>query len=105
MCACLLLLVGAAFPRTAIVLLELFTDFNDRAFDSFWEGLIGFLLLPYTTLAYVLFENWQEPINGFGWAFVVLGFVVDIGNYVNTYRRRSVIVTSTTGSGQSWEVR
>ncbi len=102
MCACLLLLIGSAFPRTAIVLLELFTDFNDQAFDSFWEGFIGFLLLPYTTLAFVLFENWQDPINGFGWAFVVLGFLVDIASYVNTYRRRTVIVRTVPGGGGGW---
>ena len=70
MCGCFLIFVGAMFPRTALVLLELFTDFNDKAFDSFWVGFIGFLFLPYTTLAFVLMDNLLDPINGFGW-FVV----------------------------------
>jgi hypothetical protein len=36
MCGCLVLVVGAMFPRFALVLIELFSDWNDRAFDSFW---------------------------------------------------------------------
>ena len=92
MCGCLLILLGAAFPRTAIVLLELFTDYNDTAFDSFWEGFVGFLFLPYTTLFYIFMVNWQDPINGFGWFVVAFGFVLDIGSYVGSYRRRTVYV-------------
>jgi hypothetical protein len=91
-CGCFVLLLGAAFPRAAIVLLEIFSDYNDRAFDSFWEGLLGFVLLPYTTLAYILMQNWQDPINGFGWFFVILGFFVDLGSYAGSYRKRTVIV-------------
>jgi hypothetical protein len=91
MCGCLLLFIGAAFPRTAIVLLELFTDFNDRAFENFWEGFVGFMLLPYTTLAFVLMENWQDPINGFGWFIVAFGFIADMASYFGTYDRRSDI--------------
>jgi hypothetical protein len=95
-CGCLVLFVGAAFPRVALVLLALFSDFTERAFDSFWEGLLGFLLLPYTTLAFVLMENWQDPINGFGWFFVILGFLADLGSYAGGYRQRTVVVSDTT---------
>ena len=69
------------FPRTALVLLELFTNWNDKAFDSFWVGFIGFLFLPYTTLAFVLMDNLLDPINGFGWFVVVLGFLADVASY------------------------
>jgi len=92
MCGCFVLFVGAAFPRIALVLLELTTNFNDQAFDSFWVGLAGFLFLPYTTLFYVLMENWQNGIDGFGWFLVSLGFLIDISNYVGSARRRTVIV-------------
>ena len=87
MCGSLVLLVGGAIPRLAIVLLEMFTDYNDRAFDSFWEGFIGFLLLPYTALTFVLMDNWQEGINGFGWSIVILGFLADLSSYASTGRR------------------
>jgi hypothetical protein len=88
MCGCLVLLVGAAFPRLAIVLLELFTRYNERAFDSFWLGLVGFLILPYTTLAYVLMQNWQAPVEGFGWFVVGFGFVLDVSAYGGGASRR-----------------
>jgi len=80
-------LFGAVFPRFTIVILELFTDLNDRAFDSFWIGFVGFLFLPYTTLAYVLMDYWGDPINGFGWVIVVFAFLVDLGSYFGTARR------------------
>ena len=95
MCGCLVILVGAAFPRVALFLLELYSDYNANAFDSFWEGLIGFLFLPYTTLFYVLMENWQDPINAFGWFFVVLGFLLDISSYIGSARRRTYYVSAT----------
>lgn len=94
MCGCLVLFVGAAFPRVALVLLELFSDYNDRAFDSFWEGLVGFLLLPYTALFFVLMDNWQDGINGFGWFIVALGFLLDLGSYFGGASRRNTVVVS-----------
>jgi len=88
MCGCFLILVGAMFPRTALVLLELFTNWNDKAFDSFWVGFIGFLFLPYTTLAFVLMDNLLDPINGFGWFVVVLGFLADVASYGGAAQNR-----------------
>jgi hypothetical protein len=93
MCGCLFIFFGAAFPRAALVLLELFTNWNDKAFSSFWEGFIGFLFLPYTTLAFVLMTEWQDPVNGFGWFVVALGFIADITNYSGTYSKRRTITT------------
>jgi len=86
MCGCLLLLVGAVFPRTAIVLLEMFTNWNDTAFDSFWIAFIGWLLLPYTTLAYVLMDQLGDPINGFGWVIVLFAFLVDLASWFGSAR-------------------
>jgi hypothetical protein len=87
MCGCLVVLFGAVFPRFTIVMLELFTDLNDQAFDSFWIGFAGFLFVPYATLAYILMDYWGDPINGFGWVIVVFAFLVDLGSYFGTARR------------------
>ncbi len=81
MCGCLVLFVGAAFPRFALVLVEMFTDWNDRAFDSFWIGFAGWLFLPYTTVAYSVMNAWGDPINAFGWVFVVFGFIADLASW------------------------
>jgi hypothetical protein len=88
MCGCLILLIGSISPRVALVLLEIFTRYNERAFDSFMIGFVGFLLLPYTTLAYVLLDNWQNPIDGFGWLIVALGFFIDLSSYGGASRTR-----------------
>ncbi|MET0663593.1 MAG: hypothetical protein ABWZ42_10725 [Ilumatobacteraceae bacterium] len=93
MCGCFVIFIGAMFPRVALVLLELFTDFNDQAFDSFWVGFIGFLFLPYTTLAFVLMDNLIDPINGFGWFVVVLGFLADVSSYGGAAQSRRRVAT------------
>ena len=84
MCGCLVLFVGALFPRFALVLVELFSDWNEEAFDSFWIGFTGWLFLPYTTLSYSAMNAWGDPINGFGWIVVAFGFVADLSSWFGT---------------------
>lgn len=84
MCGCLVLLLGAVFPRFAIVLIEMFSDWNDRAFDSFWIGFTGWLFLPFTTLAYTVMNAWGDPISGFGWVIVAFGFIADLSSWFGT---------------------
>lgn len=87
MCGCLVIFMGAVLPRFTLVVLQLFSDLNARAFDSFWIGFAGFLFLPYTTLAFVLMDYWGDPINGFGWVIVGFAFIVDLGSYFGTTQR------------------
>jgi hypothetical protein len=63
---CLLALVAAISPRLALFLLWVFTDRLTIAFRSGWEGLIGFLLLPYTTLFFALVYAPGKGVDGFG---------------------------------------
>ncbi len=59
MCGCFVLLLGAFAPRLALALMALFNDEITKAFDGSWIiPLIGWFLLPYTTLAYVLISWW-----------------------------------------------
>ena len=51
-------------------------------------GFIGFLFLPYTTLAFVLMDNLIDPINGFGWFVVALGFLADVASYGGAAQNR-----------------
>lgn len=84
MCGCFVLLFGAVFPRFALILIEMFSNWNDQAFDSFWIGFAGWIFLPYTTVAYSAMNAWGDPINGIGWAFVILGFLADLGGWFGT---------------------
>jgi hypothetical protein len=86
-CAGVLVLGGA--PRVAILVLEIFTNKMDIAFDSFILGFLGFLLLPYTTVFYALAYAPIGGVSGFGWFLVVLGFLIDISSYTSgEYSRR-----------------
>lgn len=74
------MLAGA--PRLALVLMWLFTDRLTVAFSSFWFGVVGFVLLPFTTTFYVLAYSVAEGgVTGFGWVFVVFGLLLDLGSY------------------------
>ncbi len=90
MCGCFVLLLGAFAPRLALFLMAIFNDEITKAFDGSWVlPLIGFFLLPYTTLAYVLLSWWSGDVAGFDWFLVALAFVIDIGSYTGGYARRS----------------
>jgi hypothetical protein len=59
-----------------------------RAFDSWIVPLLGFFLLPWTTLAYAVMWSSSDGVTGFEWFIVVLGFLVDIGAFAGGDRRR-----------------
>lgn len=91
MCGCFAILLGSAFPRLTLLLIWLFSDIVERAFEGEWVlPLVGLLLLPYTTLAYVLvfWFTGYEAVTGFGWAFVVLGLFFDLGSYAAAGQNR-----------------
>lgn len=90
MCGCLLLLVAAVSPRFALFLFWLFDRARvDGAFDAFWIPLLGFLFLPWTTLAWVVASAPGDGVTGFGWFLVVFAFVVDLTTYSNSHRIRA----------------
>ncbi len=89
MCGCFVILLGAFAPRLALLLMALFNDAITKAFDGSWfVPLMGWFLLPYTTLIYVL-VNWsQGEVAGFSWFFVAFGFFLDIASYAGSAARR-----------------
>jgi hypothetical protein len=87
---CFMVLVALISPRLALVLLWLFSDLLSRAFDSWFIPLLGFFLLPWTTLTYAAFWDWGagREVTGFEWFFVGLAFVIDLGSYAQGRRMR-----------------
>jgi len=60
--------------------LWLFSDLLSRAFDDWIVPLLGFFLLPWTTLAYgVMWDVGTHEVTGFEWFVVVLAFLADLG--------------------------
>jgi hypothetical protein len=80
---CLLALLALISPRLVLVLLWIFSNVLSRAFSSWILPLLGFFLLPWTTLAYAAFWSWGpgHHVTGFEWVFVALAFVIDLGSY------------------------
>ena len=77
---CLLLLLASVAPRVVLVLMWIFGDLVDRAFTGFLIPLLGLLVLPYTTLFYVLAWSPVGGVSGWGWFVVGSGFLLDIGH-------------------------
>ena len=89
---CLIALLALLSPRLAIVFMAIFSDMLSRAFDSWLLPLIGFFLLPWTTLAYaVMWDVGTRDVNGFEWFIVVLAFLADLASYAGgrSYRTAS----------------
>jgi len=57
----------------------LFSNWLDRAYDDWVVPLLGFFLLPWTTLAYAaMWVYGGREVTGFEWFIVVLAFIADI---------------------------
>ncbi len=87
---CIVALVAAFSARFALFLVWIFSDRLSVAFRSGWEGLLGFIFLPYTTLFYVLVYAPGHGVDAFGWLIVALGVVIDVSSHLfgSTARRR-----------------
>jgi hypothetical protein len=89
MCGCFVLLLGAFAPRLTLALMALFNDEITKAFDGSWLiPFIGWLVVPYSTLTYVLFHWWSGDVAGFDWVFVGFAFLLDVGSMIGGWTRR-----------------
>ena len=86
---CLAAALAIISPRLAIIFVWLFSDILSRSMDSWVLPLIGFFILPWTTLAYaVMWDIGTNNVTGFEWFVVGLAFLADIGSYVGGKRAR-----------------
>ncbi len=86
---CFVALLAILSPRLALFAIWLFSNLLERAFDGFLVPLLGFFLLPWTTLAYVaMWDSGANGVTGIEWAFVILGFVIDLGAWGGGSRSR-----------------
>ena len=86
---CCLLVLILAFPRAALVLLFLFSNYLSRAYHGLLLPLLGFLFLPLTTLTYAWLVNSDRPIEGVYLILMIVAVVIDMGGLGGgEYRRR-----------------
>ena len=86
---CLVVLLALISPRLALFAVWIFSNILSRSYDSWIVPLIGFFVLPWTTLAYAgMWSAGSNHVYGFEWFIVVLAFVVDLGSYAGGRYRR-----------------
>jgi len=85
---CLIALFALISPRLALFVMWLFTDWLSDAYDDWIVPLLGFFLLPWTTLAYAaMWVAGPNGVDGFEWFIVILAFVIDLGSWAGGRRR------------------
>jgi hypothetical protein len=75
---CLLAMIGFFFPRVALVILWL-TGYTSNAFQTTLWPFLGFLFMPFTTLAYAYAMNTNGSVTGFYLFLVIVGVMMDVG--------------------------
>lgn len=86
---CLLLILILLFPRAAIAVLFLFTNYLVRPFhDSLIVLILGFIFLPLTTLVYAWMFNNAVPIAGINLLYLLIAAIIDLGMVGGGYRYR-----------------
>jgi len=79
---CLIALFALISPRLALFFVWIFSDILSGAYDSWIVPVLGFFLLPWTTLAYaVMWDAGTNKVSGFEWFIVALAFLADVASY------------------------
>ena len=86
---CLVLIVILAFPRVALALLFFLSTYLQRAYNNLLILLLGFILLPLTTLVYAWMVNNHRPLDTINLAILVITVVIDLGGIGGGWRRRN----------------
>jgi hypothetical protein len=86
---CLLAILALAFPRVAIILLWLFTNFFTGAYHGIIVPVLGFLFLPLTLIVYTYMVNRHLPLGITQLVILFIAVVIDLGLVGGgTYSRR-----------------
>ena len=84
---CFVVLFALISPRLAILFTWIFSNVLGRAYDDWWLPVLGFFLLPWTTLAYIWMWDSHHAVAGLEWFLVGFAFIVDIGAYARGHSR------------------
>ncbi len=92
---CLLTGILSLAPRLVLIFIWFFSDQAQDAIEGIFIPILGFLFLPFTTMAYILVWNPQSGVSGSAWIIVIGGLLFDIGTYaLSRYANRLKIQSS-----------
>ena len=76
---CLVGLLALVFPRLAIILVVIFSDYIGQAYQTVIWPLLGFFFMPLTTLAYAWAINANGSVSGVYLIVMVIAVLIDLG--------------------------
>jgi hypothetical protein len=78
---CLYVFLALLAPRVFLFFAWLLTDWFSRAYETTIWPLLGFLFMPYTTLAYMAaMLNNNHQLSGWWIVLLVIGVLADLGS-------------------------
>lgn len=78
------------WPRAGILAFWIFSDLLGRAYDHWIVPVAGFVVLPWTTIAYAMMWGASaDGVHGAEWVVVAIGVLLDLGTYGLTSRLRA----------------
>jgi hypothetical protein len=88
----------AILARLALLFIWLWTPLVDRAFHGGWLlPLLGILILPLTTLAYVIIFALAGEVSGWNWLWVALSLLLDLS--AHSFPARHAVQARNRGAG------
>lgn len=76
---CLVGCLALSFPRLAIILVVIFSDYIGAAYQTWIWPLLGFFFMPLTTLAYAWAINANGSVSGIYLLVVIIAVLIDLG--------------------------
>ncbi|MBL0157813.1 MAG: hypothetical protein IPP47_12020 [Bryobacterales bacterium] len=86
---CFLVIVILFFPRLALALMWLFSNYLGRAYQGILIPLLGFFFLPLTTIVYAWEVNSGMPTTGINLLWLLIAVVIDLGGLGGGARRKA----------------
>ena len=84
---CFVLLFALISPRLALIATWLFSGVLERAYDGWLLPVLGFLLLPWTMLAWAWMYDSGRTVEGLEWLLVGLAVLLDLTSLAGSGRR------------------
>ncbi len=92
---CILVVLALLVPRVVMAFIYLLTNWFSVVFTTWLWPVLGFIFLPYTTLAYMAAAlNTGGNISGAWLVLLIVAVVVDLSHWGGTgryHRRRRVL--------------
>jgi hypothetical protein len=78
---CILAIITLLAPRVVMVFIFLLTDWFSRAYETVLWPVLGFIFMPYLTMAYMAMKLHHGAMTGWWLALVIVAAIVDAAHW------------------------